>query len=105
MDNESGQMAEYASAALIRVGLEDYAKILQDALLRCEKLYLPEDLDDPNDDDPRTPWVIWSQGEYLDPFEDLDDRFFELYWANKGEFRKKLFQYVVEHEEEFLDAN
>jgi hypothetical protein len=99
--NESGRNASFGPAALRRVGLPNYAEILEEALARCtntpeenefgimEDFFEPTESDDSDDDDD-------------DPLGDLDDRYFELYFANKTEFRDKLFQYIVDNEDDFV---
>jgi hypothetical protein len=98
--NESGRIASFGPEALRRVGLPQYAAILGDALQLCanapeeNEFGILEDYFEPpeSDDD--------SDG----PLDDLDHRFFELYSADKSEFRDKLFRYIVEHETDFVSV-
>jgi len=70
-------------------------------LARCAKHFVDLEADP---DDPRGPYFEWVLKQETDsePFADLDDRFFKLYFADKTEFRRKLFQYIATHESEFL---
>ena len=98
--NESGRNASFGPEALRRVHLPKYAAILEEALNRCtntpeenefgimEDFFEPPDSDDDDDG----------------PLGDLDQRFFKLYFANKTEFRDKLFQYIVDNEPDFLSV-
>jgi hypothetical protein len=100
--NESGRSASFGPEALRRIGLPKYAEILEDALARCtnapeenefgvmEDFFEPPESDDDDDDD--------------GPLGDLDERFFELYFANKTEFRDKLFQYILDNEDDFVSV-
>lgn len=97
--NESGRIASYGPEALRRVGLPQYAAILEEALSRSKnspqmnEFGIMEDFFEPSvaDDD--------DEDGSLD---DLNDRFFELYFANKTEFRDKLFQFILDHEVDFV---
>jgi len=98
--NESGRNASFGPEALRRVGLPKYAEILEEALARCtntpakndlgimEDFFEPPGSDDGDDDD--------------GPLGDLDNRFFELYFANKSEFRENLFRYILDNEADFV---
>lgn len=99
LGNESGQLAKYCPDAL--VGLDEYAKIIEEALRRCECKLLDGQIDD---DDPRAPWIDWTllDTNHYDPFDDLERRFFDRYFSDKTEFRRKLFQYITEHDSEFV---
>jgi hypothetical protein len=96
LDNPSGQTAEFGPDSLRRVGLPHYADILEMALSRCERL---EDMIDDWDGQPYR-WIGWNRADSL---EDLDKRFFALYFADRLEFRRKLHCYIVSNELEFTE--
>ena len=104
LDNESGQLAKYCPPALQRVGLIYYARLMHEAIQRCQCAIVEGAMYDNNA--PRSPWIEWTPvtGNEDDLFDDLEKRFFELYFADKEEFRRKLFQYITEHESEFCDS-
>ncbi len=104
LGNESGQLAKYCPDSLQRLGLTEYARIMQEAIDRCRFIELESEVDD---DDPRSPWIEWmpATGNEDDLFDDLEKRFFELYFADKTEFRRKLFRYITDHESEFVTPN
>ena len=103
-ENESGQLAVHAPDALQRVGLPHYAVILAEAISKCEQTDASEEADS---DDPRSPFIEWNlrSGTSENAMEELESRFFALYFADKGEFRRKLFEYIVNHEEEFVSRD
>lgn len=103
-DNESGQLAVHAPDALQRAGLPQYAAILAAALSKCEQIDVSDDLDS---NDPRSPFIEWNlrSGTPESAIEDLESQFFSLYFADKTEFRRKLFEYIVNHEEEFVSPD
>ena len=102
LGNESGRNASFGSEALRRVGLPKYAEILEDALTRCTNTPLEnefgimEDFFEPSESD--------GNGDDDGPLGDLDNRFAELYFANKTEFRDKLFQFILDNEDDFVSV-
>lgn len=101
LSNESGRLASHGPAALRRVGLPEYGDILEQVLARCTNKPavndhgIPEDFFEvPEHDD--------DVDDTADPLQDLDDRFFEFYFANKLEYREKLFEYIVANEAAFV---
>jgi hypothetical protein len=99
LSNESGRLASHGPAALRRVGLPEYGDILEQVLARCTNTPAVNDhgiqedfFESPEHDD----------DDAADPLQDLDDRFFEFYFANKLEFREKLFEYIVANEAAFV---
>jgi hypothetical protein len=104
LDNESGLLAVQAPDALQRVGLPHYAAIIAEALSMCEQSDVPEDLDS---DDPRSRFIEWNlkNGTPESAMEELESKFSSLYSADKTEFRRKLFEYIVNHEEEFVSRD
>jgi hypothetical protein len=104
LTNESGALAEHCPAAFRRVGLPKYADIIEEAISLCVKDYVELEKDP---DDPRSPHFMWELKDETgsDPFEDLDKRFFKLYFADKDEFRVNLFKYIATHESEFVGSD
>jgi hypothetical protein len=98
--NESGMLAQYASAALRRVGLEKYAAIADQTLARCV-VTTEEDEDHPDKIITRheLPGEVNDDDE---PFADLEGMFFALYFADKQEFRRKMLAYILSNESQFV---
>jgi len=98
--NESGILAQYASAALRRVGLDKFGTIADQTLARCV-VTTEEDEDHPDRIITRyeLPGEITSDDE---PFADLEEKFFALYFSDKSEFRRKMLAYILNNEEQFV---
>lgn len=95
--NESGRTAGFGPEALRRVGLTPYAEILDEALARC--VNLPKENEFGVMEDFFEPPELEDDSSVLN---DLDNRFFELYLADKADFRNKLFQYILDNETDFV---
>jgi hypothetical protein len=100
--NESGRNAGFGPDALRRVGLPQYALVLEDVLKRCKNS--PEHNDFGIAEDFFEAEAEWEDDDDDGPLGDLDDRFFALYFANKKEFREKLFQFILDHEADFVSV-
>jgi Domain of unknown function (DUF4375) len=99
--NSSGRIASFGPDALRRVGLPDYSGILEEALRRCANS-LKENEFGEREDFFEPP--AWDDDDDDGPLEDLDDRFFDLYNANKTEFREKLFRFIMDNEPDFVSV-
>jgi hypothetical protein len=97
--NEAGRNASLGPAALRRVGLPDYAELLEQVLARCVNKPEKNDFGISEDffESPE-----FDEDKENEPLEDLEERFFEIYSANKAEFREKLFDYIVTNETAFV---
>jgi hypothetical protein len=100
-DLDHGQLAHRCPEALRRVGLEEYARLAEETLRFHHQEALPA--------------TVAEWGQHLhrircrhceeDPaeiYEPFDTAFFALLQRNPSEFRDRLFEYIVEHEAEFV---
>lgn len=100
-DHDHGQLAHRCPDALRRVGLDEYAALAEETLRFHHQEALPA--------------TVAEWGQHLhrircrhceeDPAEiyaGFDTLFFALLQANPSEFRDRLFDYIVEHEAEFV---
>jgi hypothetical protein len=99
LTNESGRNASFGPDALRRVGLSAYAAILDEALKSC--INTPEENDFGDVEDFYEPPPACDD-DADDPFGDFDHRIYELYNANPAKFREKLFQFIMENEDDFV---
>jgi hypothetical protein len=99
IDNQS-RIARFAPEALDTVGLLTYSPLLREALGRCTNSPEENDFGELQD-----VWECPDSEHHDGPFHDLDERFFELYFAEKAEFRHKLFAYLISHEAEFVASS
>jgi hypothetical protein len=97
--NESGRIASDCAESLRRVGLPKYAAIVEEAIGRC--VNEPEENDHGESEDY---FDCPDDGSDNDdsPLEDLNERFFAMYFEDKQEFREKLYRYIVDHPQQFV---
>jgi hypothetical protein len=94
--NQSGALANFAPAALRRVGLNKYADVLDSFLVLFPKGTVSEDATT------RHEQITGLDEQYGEEYlEQLERPFWDLY-DNADEFRQKLFDYIVANEAEFV---
>ena len=98
--NQSGRMASEGPGALERVQLHEYANILRSALSRCDNHPDNSENDFGEREDYYSPDPELLGVHALD---DLDRAFFTLYHSNQREFRDRLYEYILAHEEDFVE--
>ena len=95
--NESGGLANYAPAALRRVGLDEFAPVVEAFIALFPDNRVPEDAEE------RQETLDRISDEYDDEFfEHLESAFDKLYHKKKTLWREKLFAYIVNHEDQFV---
>ena len=101
LNNPSGQLAVFTPPALRRIQMPDYAVIVDEALSRCE--ITMDTLPGPEEEDDSPNWYFFIPREEfgLHAFEDLDEKFFALKRASEGDVTERLYQFIVNHEDEF----
>jgi hypothetical protein len=94
--NQSGALANLAPAALRRVGLNEYAIVLESFLVLFPNATVSEEATS------RHQQISRLDEEHGEQFlEQLEQRFWDTY-QNEDEFRQKLFNYIVANEAEFV---
>jgi hypothetical protein len=91
--------ASACANALRRVGLAAYAEIIEQTLQICTNRPALNEFGELEDDF----WLPDFETDDDFPLKELDTRFFEFYFAEEDEFRRHLFQYVIDHESEFVN--
>lgn len=94
--NESGDFANCAPACLSRVGLSEYAKVLETFLHLFPEGTVSEDIDE------RAEQIDALSEVYGEEFlEGLEQQFWNKF-QDTTEFRDKLFAFVISNEKEFV---
>jgi hypothetical protein len=95
--NESGGLANYAPAALRRVGLGEFAPVVAGFIALFPDGRVPED------SEVRQESLDRIADQYDDAFfERLESQFDKLYHRRKTREQEKLFSYIVNHKEQFV---
>ena len=95
--NESGGLANFAPAALRRVGLDEFAPVVEAFIASFPNSRVPEDAE------VRQQALDRIADEYDDKFfEGLESQFDKLYSGSDDLYREKLFAYIVDHEKQFV---
>ncbi len=100
-DQDHGQLAHRCPDALRRVGMPAYAT-LAEAALRCHcQDALPETV---SAWDQQLARIRGQHGEEdcSEIYMPLDEQFFDLFQRHPGEFRERLFDYIIRHEADFV---
>lgn len=105
-DGQSAQFFAFCPAALRRVGLPEFADLVEEAVSRCSLFEDDEEIDEEEQLSMNAPWVMYLAKEEfgVEPYEDLDERFYGLVRADPTRIRQKLFDYIVDHEGEFVSS-
>ena len=100
-DLDHGQLAHRGPEALRRVGLDEYAKLAEETLRFHHQEALPATVAEwgPHLHRIRAQHDEEDHAEIYAPFE---AQFFALLQRNPSEFRERLFDYIVEHEADFV---
>ena len=95
--NESGGLANFAPAVLRRVGLDEFVPVVEAFIALFPDNRVPEDAGE------RQQTLDRIADEYDDEFfERLESQFFELCPGGYDFYRKKLFAYILSHEDQFV---
>ena len=103
LDNMAGEWAFRGVDSLRRVGLSSYADVLKRALQLHHPSPIPTD---------RKTWLpeletlrdIHLSDSFDGDYDAYDKEFFALYHRDQTEFRDKLFSYIVQHDDEFINS-
>jgi hypothetical protein len=97
LTNQSGGWAHHCGSSLRKIGADKYADLIEECIRRFTTASSPQD--------PRWEADLDAFGDFEDdeddPLKDLEERFFEFYFANKQELRDLLYRYICENRDLF----